>query len=177
MALRPVHRRRCIYCSPVVFAPLLYSASLHVAGDTGNFEVSGLKLAKYFKVKPRNIYAAAELLVASGFWVPTEVSKGKPTKYRPVGHKDWAEKHPGFCTKKVEHLFADEDELGRKLGCGIGKLLPNAVKTFRRTGATDDQILEAAKQFMEADAGHGDRGRRQRFLAFLRERHTGHVCP
>lgn len=152
-------------------APLLYALSFKVAHESKNFEVSGQNLAKYFNVDDKYLYSAVHLLVASWFWIPTERVKGKPTKYRPVSHKEWEEKHTGFCTRKIEHLFPDEDSLGSALfGCGLGKYFPNVLKGLRNTGATDDAIVEAAKQFMAADGGRGDRGRRQRFQAYLRER-------
>jgi hypothetical protein len=155
-------------------APLVYNVAFRVAGESNNFAASALKIARYLNVKNDYVYSAIELLVTAGFFEVIEVAEGKPTKYRPVCHKEWSEKHPGFCTKKVEKLFPDEDELGKKLFGILGgeKYFPNTLKGLRNTGATDEQIEQSGREFMEKDKGNGSKGRRKRFQDYLRSQHT-----
>ena len=86
-------------------APLLYALSFKVAHESENFEVSGQKLAKYFNVDDKYLYSAIHLLVASWFWIPTEVAKGKPTKYRPISHKEWEKKHTLAFAREKSSIF------------------------------------------------------------------------
>jgi hypothetical protein len=155
-------------------APLVYNMMFHVAGESGNFAASAVKIAKYLNVTDRYIYDAVGLLVAAGFLQVIEEEKGKPTQYRPVAHKEWAEKHPGYCTTKIEKLFPDEDPLGKKLFGILGgvKCYPNWLKGLRNTGATDEQIEQSGKAFMEQDKGSGSRGRWKRFQDYVRSQHT-----
>lgn len=170
--------------------PLLYQISFHLAHESGNFFLSGQKVARYLGAKPANIYAAAHLLVASGFWKKIEAELGKVVKYSPVGHQAWAEMHPGRCTQKLEMNFTQDDEelaaLGRNLYAIMGgeQFFPHVLLGIRKAadGYSDQQICELAKQFMDSDNGKGDgKARRKRFVAFLRtldgpESSNG-VCP
>lgn len=159
-------------------APLVYNMMFHVAGESGNFAASAVKIAKYLNVTDRYVYDAVGVLVAAGFLQVIEEELGKPTQYRPIAHKEWAEKHPGFCTKKIEKLFPDEDPLGPKLFGILGgeKYFPNLLKGLRNTGATDEQIEQSAKDFMEHDKGNGSRSRRKRFQDHLRAQYTKDHC-
>lgn len=80
--------------------------------------------------------------------------------------------HPGHCTHKDEMPWSNGDELGRALHgilCGEN-YYPNVLKGLRNTGANDDQIMIAAKQFMLHDKGNGGgKDRRKRFQEYLRE--------
>jgi hypothetical protein len=160
-------------------APLVYNMMFHVAGESGNFAASVVKIAKYLNVTDRYIYDAVGLLVAAGFLQVIEEEKGKPTQYRPVAHKEWAAKRSElYCTKKIEKLFPDEDALGKTLFGILGgeKYFPNLLKGLRNTGATDEQIAQSAKDFMERDKGNGSRGRRKRFQDHLRSQYTKEHC-
>src|SRR5580704_1006795 len=57
-------------------APLLYQVSFHLAKNTGSFHLKVAKSAKFLNTKPDNIYEAAHLLVASGFWQVIEAEIG-----------------------------------------------------------------------------------------------------
>jgi hypothetical protein len=159
-------------------APLVYNIVFRIAGESGNFAASAEKIAKYLNVNVRYVYDAANLLVAAGFFQVIEAEQGKPSQYRPVGHKEWADKHPGYCTTKIEKLFPDEDELGKKLFGILGgeKYFPNTLKGLRNTGATDEQIEQSGKDFMMQDKGNGSKGRRKRFQDYLRSQHTKDPC-
>jgi hypothetical protein len=155
-------------------APLVYNIVFRIAGDSGNFSASAAKLATYLNVNDRYVYDAIDLLVAAGFLQLIEAELGKPTKYRPVGHTEWAEKHPGCCTKKIDKLFTDEDPLGKKLFGILGglKCFPNMLKGLRNSGATDEQIEQCGKTFMEQDKGKGSKRRWKRFHDYVRSQHT-----
>lgn len=158
--------------------PLVYHISWHLAGESGCFFLSVQKLAKYLVAKDDNVYAAVHLLETDGFWELIEALPGKPKRYRPVGHKEWSEKHPNRCTKKVEFPHAADDEqlaeFGRKLYGILGGLqfFPNILRGYRKAagGLTDDEICDAAKRFLEDDADFysSDVVRRKRFKEFLK---------
>ena len=123
------------------YVPLLYGIAFHLAGESGNFFLSMSKAAKFLGVDRDELYDAAHLLVASGFWQKIEAEIGKAVKYRPVGHKEWAQLHPGRCTKKLEMGFTQEDEelalLGRNLHAIFGgeKFFSEVLKGYRRDAA------------------------------------------
>lgn len=160
----------------------LYGISWHLAGESGTFFPSMTKLAPFLnKTKADELYAAADLLVTSGFWETVEALNGKPVKYRPIAHAEWAEKHPGLCTAKIELNFPHDDPelaiLGKKLYAIFGgeKFYPNVLRGIRSAadGLNDEEICEHAKQFMADDAvaalelGVG-KERRKRFIQYLR---------
>jgi len=155
--------------------PLLYGVSFHLAKESKTFNLSLQKLGRFLNVKKGDyIYAAAHLLLASGFWEMIEAESGKPVMYRPVGHAEWAQKHPGFCTSKIEFPYSDGDELGRALHGILGgeKFFPNVLQGLRNTGATDEQIKEAARKFIVEDANKGSgKERRKRFQKYLEEQY------
>lgn len=155
-------------------APRLYAIMLHVAKENGTFWASLKNLRKFLLVTNDNlIYRAVRLLVLSGFVEVIEATDGMPTKYRPIGHKQWAEKYADLklCCKRVEKFpFPTEDDLGPKLYGILGgeKFFPNVLKGLRATRASDAQLLVLAKKFMEKDAGRGPgKERRKRFQQFV----------
>lgn len=151
-------------------APLLYFISFRLAKESGNFHLSLQKLQRFLNVqKDDYMYAAAYLLAASGFWEVIEAPLGEPVRYRPIGHEEWARKHPGFCTSRLKLAYSDGDELGRALYGILGEeYFDNVLKGLRNTGASDEQIKEAAKQFMAEDKNRGvGRERRKRFQEYL----------
>ena len=165
--------------------PLLYGISFHLAKESGAFYLSMNKVAKYLGLDRDDLYPAANLLVASGFWQKIESEIGKAVKYRPVGHKEWAQLHQGRCTKKLEMGFTQDDEelalLGRNLHAIFGgeKFFPEVLKGYRRDAAfgnaagialSDDEICQQAKKFFALDKGKGGgKERRKRFAQYLRD--------
>ena len=157
-------------------APLIYGTAMRVAGDGGTWSLSAQKIAKFLNVeKDDYVYAAIDLLVTAGFFEVIEETLGRPTKYRPMGHRQWAAKHPGFCTAKHEFPFQDETTLaalGRKLHGILGgeTFFTSVLINFCKTGLTPDEICQHARQFLELDKGQGGgKERRKRFGAYLRE--------
>jgi hypothetical protein len=156
-------------------APLLYSVSMRVGGKSGDFFPSLKKMGRYLNVTDDDaLYGAASLLEASGFWERIEAPLGKPVKYRPVPHSEWELNHPGFCTRKTEFPFRDDDTLA-KLGTALYGVLgeeffPNVLKGWRKFG-TDEQLVEYAKEFLVQDAGQENgAARRIRFGQYLRSK-------
>jgi hypothetical protein len=157
-------------------APLIYGMAMRVAGDGGTWSLSAQKIAAFLNVeKDDYVYAAIDLLVAAGFFEVIEEMLGRPTKYRPIGHRQWAAKHSGFCTVKHEFPFQDETvvaALGRKLHGILGgeTFFTGVLIGLRKTGLTPDEICGYARQFLELDKGHGGgKERRKRFGVYLRE--------
>jgi len=154
-------------------APLIYSIAFHLAKESGEFFVSAQKLARFLHVNgDKYIYAAIHLLVASGFFEVIEAEVGKSVKYRPVGHKEWAQRHPGYCTamQQPEH-FKGGDELGRQLYGIMGgeHFFEGVLKGFRKSGLSDEEICDHAKIFMQDDRNKGSgKERRKRFGEYLK---------
>lgn len=161
------------------FVPLLYAISFHVAGESGNFFPTLEKLAPFLNTKRDNIYAAARLLVVGGWWEVIEKEHGKPVKYRPVGHKEWEQRHSGRCTKKIEVEYVHDDEELAKLGRALGAILGGekfhknillGVRNAAPNGSSDEDIRAHGKKFLAIDKGKGSgKERRKRFLKYLRE--------
>jgi hypothetical protein len=158
--------------------PALYAVSMHLASESRNFHISLEEVAKFLGMDAKNndaVYGAASLLVASGFWLVIEKQSGKPTKYTPIGHKEWAERCGGdgwydaglgqyvkvgrYCTVKAQFPFNEntpERVLGRKLHGIVGeKYFAGVLKGWLKLGTTEE--LETwAKDFMVEDAGQQD---------------------
>jgi hypothetical protein len=146
----------------------LYGVSMHIAYESRNFQVTLQPLARFLGVKEETLYAAADLLVSSGFWEVIERRPNKPTKYRPLGHKEWAEKcgtvewnekQVGkYCTVKAEFPFKEDSaeyQLGQKLHGITGEEFVKGVLTGWLKLAPVPNLLSWAKDFMVEDAGAG----------------------
>lgn len=141
-------------------APLLYGISFHLAGTSKNFFISMQEIARFLEVQEDALYSAAHLLVASGFWQVLEQRKGGSSRYRPIGHEEWAARNRGrYCTVKCEHPNRDDvpqHVLGRKLFAITGeKFWDSAVERWRKLG-TDEQLEQWAREFMADDPGESD---------------------
>ncbi|MGA8490398.1 MAG: hypothetical protein WB711_08260 [Terriglobales bacterium] len=159
--------------------PLLYGISFHLSKLSGSFHLALDKLKPVLHTKDDLIYAAADLLVTDGFWIVTESENGKPVKYKPVGHTEWAQRHPGRCGEKIVIEYADSGSelylLGKRLGSVLGgekfhKNVLLGVQNAAPNKATSDEICAHAKKFMALDKGNGSgKERRKRFIEYLRE--------
>ncbi len=154
--------------------PLLYNISFHLAGDSQNFHLPVRHVAKFLDTSEDYVYAAANLLVVSGFWEVIERRDGRATMYRPVGHKEWAEKRGAkYCTVKAEFPFKDETEsakLGAKLFgiTGEGNFYDDVLTGWLKLG-TSEQLQEWAIEFMKTDADKG-KGRKKRLADFFKQK-------
>jgi hypothetical protein len=158
--------------------PVVYSIAWHLAGESENFRLSGEKLAAYLnKKKADEIYAAASLLVADGFFQVIEQPDGMPVEYKPIRHKEWAATHPNRCTKKIEIDWVQDDpelaQLGKNLYAILGgeRFHKNILLGVRNAapGLTDEEICAQGKKFLVLDKGKGKgQQRRERFIEYLR---------
>ena len=157
----------------------IYGISWHLAKDSGSFYLSKLQMATFLDKRADDITAAASLLEADGFWRVIEREAGKPVKYQPVKHTDWALAHPDRCTKKIEIEWVQDDpdlaKLGRDLGAILGgekfyKEILIGVRNAAPEGSTNEEICRHGKNFLATDKGNGGGiERRKRFLEYLRE--------
>ena len=149
----------------------LYTLSRRLAYKSGTFSLSLQEACAFLNVpNDHPIYPAAALIVRAGWWQVLEAELGKPVKYRPLSHDEWAEKFGVRCCIQKQEGFPYKDDtetaqLGRELHAvfGGGRLHPAWLKSLRNTGATDDQIVTLAKEFMQQDGGKGDKMRFKRF--------------
>jgi hypothetical protein len=131
----------------------LYDLSCRVSVRTGRFSPSMQRMAAYLQCTPGELYCAAAMLVEEGFWIVLDSGIGKPTQYRPVRHKEWQESNPNRCTTKASMPWDEEqqDQLAPLLyGVTGGHTFYTNVLTGwrRRSGLTDEAIIERAKVFM-----------------------------
>lgn len=141
----------------------LWERSMALAHESGRYRLSGRSgAAPYFGVTEAEVYCAAALLVESGWWNVLDENLGKPTVYHPLRHGkpdsvkgSWLETHPNQCCQKlVMPWSAEGDPLGPRLWAITGQTYyPNHLAGWRkRTGLTDDRIVERTKEFMESPA-------------------------
>lgn len=152
-------------------APLIYQIAFHLSHKSKVFNVSAQNLATYLNVNADYVYAAIRLLVNSWFLEPIEAEPGQPVKYRPVGHKEWARRNPGYCTLMFKNHGSDGDELGRQLYGILGgeHFFTNVLAGFRKTDLSDAEICDHAKRFFQEDKGKGSgKERRKRFGEYLK---------
>lgn len=161
----------------VHLVPLLYGVALRLSNDSKNFHVSLQSVSHFLGLNENDdsAYNAASLLVASGFWVPTERKLGKATKYKPLTHSEWIEKCGTddwwdtakqkyvkvgkYCTIKAQFPFNEsspERVLGQRLyGITGEKFFPGVLKGWLKLGTTAE-LENWAKDFIAEDAGHDD---------------------
>jgi hypothetical protein len=126
-------------------AASVYHIAYRVSGDSGTFRASIPTLAEHLGVDPKTMRAAYQFLVELGFFVVIREIEGESTEYRVVGHKEWAEEHPGQCCVKLEIPDTD-DPLARALHGISGKnFWKQYLDTIRRYGFSDEQIISYAK--------------------------------
>jgi hypothetical protein len=149
--------------------PLLYGVSMHLASDSQDFHITLSNVARYLGLddKADALYAAADLLVSSGFWEVIETSLGAATKYRPLGHKVWAAKcgldewngaQVGkYCTVKAEFPHKEgtpEMLLGAKLHGITGEnYFTGVLKGWLKIGSAAE-LQVWARDFMHDDGGN-----------------------
>jgi len=138
-----------------------------------NYHPAISKIAAYFGTSQRTILRAIQNLEKRGFFIRMRTAPGKSVSYRPVEHKEWAGRFPGQCLVLLAMPWTEEekDPLVIRLHAasdGRLKLFKNFVIGMRRTGHSDDAILEHWENFY---SNHGDKwkGIYGRFMAYLRE--------
>ena len=157
-------------------APLIYQIAFRLAKKSETFNLSAKKLAAYLDVNAEYVYKALRLLVDAGFLRRIEKKAGRPTLYRPISHRDWQPEHPNCCTAMIKLPYSEGDQLGRQLHGILGgeTFFPNVLTGFRKSGLSDAEICDHAKQFLQEDKGKGSgKERRKRFGEYLKLQEVG----
>jgi len=150
----------------------LHNFSLFLSKRDKVFWPSAPRLADYFGVSEKTVRRSIDELLETGFFVVEKQPLGKSVHYRPVTHREWADKNPGRCTMKAATPWSDEpkDPLAVRLYTLSGgeQFFPGFIKGARNTGLSDDVIAERFAAFFRQDPG-GRNHRYMRFMKFLRE--------
>jgi AraC-like DNA-binding protein len=143
--------------SPV--CALIYPLAFKVSGGMGRklsdrrFFSSAKALASYFGYSESHIRRGLRELEEVGFFQLIAKKKFKPTHYRVLSHDDWASKHKGKCTTKVEYPWTGEgDSLGQslwKISGGQVKFAGFQVKNLRNLGVDENKIVEEFSGYWE----------------------------
>lgn len=138
---------------------LIYSFAFKVGGGMGTapsgrrFFASASSLAAYFGYSASQVRRGLRELEQMGFFQLIARKKFKPTHYRVLSHEDWAAKHKGECTIKVEYPWAGEgDALGQSLWKRSGgqvKFADFQVKGLRNLGVEASKIEEQFSAYWE----------------------------
>jgi hypothetical protein len=136
-------------------AGIIYSHALRLTQESENYYCSIPQMAHYFNKDERTIASAFHELEAHGFFEVIRHENGKAVNYRPIAHHAWAESddHRRQCVEKLKMSWDGEgDPLGRALYAISGEqvkfFFPNVLKSFRKHGLTDEDIIGAWKQFL-----------------------------
>ena len=150
---------------------IVHSHALRMSKESENYYCSIPQMAAYFDKDPRTIRAAFRELTKLGFFEVIRRENGKAVNYRPLGHTEWAEKHPGQCVEKLAMPWDGEtDPLGRSLYSVSGArvtFFPNVLKGLRRHEFTDAEIITEWKQFLSEQDPLVWRGIIKRFNEYL----------
>lgn len=158
------------------FAAVLYTFAYHLSKGSGVFYASAVRIAEHFGISKWTVLRAMEALTAAGFFVLINKEFFQSSIYRVVSHEEWAKVHPARCVVKVEYPWSDEigDELGVQLYTKSGgrvKWFPNILGALRKTGLTDEQIVQEFECFFDwyVTGKHGQyKSIPFRFLNFLK---------
>jgi hypothetical protein len=155
----------------------VYTHAMKVSRKSDNYWCSQPQMARYFSRDPRTIAAAFDELEDAGFFERLGQEPGKAVHYRPVPHQEWGEGHPGKCLEKTA-CESRHDPLGTQLyAVSGGKVthfcFPNVLKSLRKPGFTDDEIVGQFKEFLgweqeqEIQQMYGWPGAVKRFREYL----------
>jgi len=142
---------------------VIYSLAFRVSGRREQelskryFFASAKSLATYFNYSEGHIGRGLRELEKAGFFQLIARKKFRPTHYRVLSHEDWAAKHKGQCTAKVEFPWTGEgDPLGQslwKMSGGQVKFADFQVKSLRKMGMDANTIEQEFSSFWE-NTGH-----------------------
>jgi hypothetical protein len=143
--------------SPV--CALIYPLAFRVSGGEKSkladrrFFGSAGSLATYFGYSAYQIRRGLIELEEAGFFQLIARKKFKPTRYRVLSHDDWATKHKGKCTFKVEYPWTGEgDPLGQtlwKLSDGEVKFANFQIIGLRKLGVDEEKITDGFSDYWE----------------------------
>ena len=145
------------------FAALLYPFAFRISKKSGRFHGSVVGIAQYFEVSRWKVQRAVTGLVNLGFFVVVSKEPFSPTVYRVLSHEEWAKAHQERCVVKETFPWTgeDADELGvRMWNASGGKVTyqPHKLAALRKTGLSDDEIVQAFEQFIENERTRRDAG-------------------
>jgi hypothetical protein len=162
-------------------AGIIYSHSMKISSKSENYFCSIPQMAEYLEKDDRTIGNAFNELEAAGFFQRVREEPGKAVNYRPVRHKEWAERHPDKCIKKSEiPRSAERDPLGKTLTAACGQeinsfFFPHVLSGLRKTKFTDEQIVAEFRVFLDQESeteirakyGWKNSGTARRFKEYL----------
>lgn len=128
---------------------------------TKTFYASAESLAVFFGYSPAQIRRGLKELVHLGFLELLKTGRYRTNVYRVVSHEEWARKHPGGCTRKIEIDYFSNDPLGPELLSASGgriRFPEFSVSNLRKLGLPDHLILERFAEFWR-DTGSSCRER------------------
>lgn len=138
---------------------LIYPFAFKVSGGVETelkdrrFFASAGSLANYFDYSESQVRRGLKELEQAEFFQLIAKKKFKPTQYRVLSHDDWALKHKGKCTSKVQYPWTGEgDPLGQelwKITGGQVKFADFQVKGLRNLGVDGDRVVEEFTAFWE----------------------------
>lgn len=139
----------CIY-------PLAYRLTANPDEPSGRsrtrtFYGSAESLAVFYRYSPSQVRRGLTKLEELGFFELLSCGRFRTNQYRVVSHKEWAQKHPGRCTRRVTiTYFENGDPLGQELHSASGgqiKFPPITVSNLHKLGLHDDFIVEQFAEF------------------------------
>lgn len=156
-----------------MYAAVIYGFAQKLSKQTGRFNASIPKLAEYFHADDRAIRKAIKKLVRSGFFVKLRAVPGSSVAYRPVPHKEWANKNPNCCLEMIKNPWSDEEKDALAIWLYAAsdrtmKCFPNFMVAIRKTGHSEEAVRQHFQVFYAED-GNEKKGRFKRFLQHLRE--------
>jgi len=138
---------------------LIYPLAFRVSGgmetslSDRRLFASAQSLATYFGYSECQVRRGLKELEEAGFFQLIARKKFKPTHYRVLSHDDWALKHKGKCTTKLEFPWTGEgDPLGRslwKITCGQVKFGDFQVKGLRKLEVDENRIEKEFSAYWE----------------------------
>ena len=138
---------------------LIYPFAFRVSGGIESklfdrrFFASAVSLAIYFGYSECQVRRGLKELENAGFFQLIARKKFRPTQYRVLSHGDWATKHEGKCTTKVEFPWTGEgDLLGQslwKITCGQVRFGDFQVKGLRKLQVDENKIVKEFSTYWE----------------------------
>jgi hypothetical protein len=148
LAIKGQQRRKNPFCGR------LLAFAYRLSKGSGVFCASAVRIAEHFGISKWTVLRAMEALTTAGFFVVINKEYFQSSMYRVVSHEEWARAHPACFVVKVEYPWSDKigDELGVHLYTKSGgrvKWFPNILGALRRTGLTDEQIVQEFEFFFD----------------------------
>lgn len=139
----------------------------------GTYHTSVEAMAEYLGADYSGTWRAFKTLEKNGWLEIVSETKNpyKSKNYRPVGHQQWAERHPDQCFKPETMTWDGErqDLLAQtlwKLSYGKTRWYSSMLKALRRSGKSDVEIARAWDQLVRSQQSLPTRKKNWRDLQF-----------